>query len=354
MSAAASISWKKEQTLLDLFRQTEQQGGKLRIEGLGHRLLIPNSESGAEKYSLASWDSLLSYHPADLVVSVEAGMRVKTLNAILREHDQWIPLTVADGQDDTLGGALSAGVDGIWRGGYGPLRDRVLGLVVVSPGFGVIRAGAGVVKNVAGYNLPRLFLGSRGNLGVITQITLKVSPILPEQRSWMWTDSPANLTAKARQLISQARPWAAIMLVREPNPGEERYKLWAAWHGMAMDHVVSAATKEEAQEEKNPPVLPQPQDPSSWATLKGAVPLTRIEDLVATWKDGEFAVECQSGDFFGFVPRSSVKSLVEWIRFNGGGVRVLQGSRLDQPPKLPDYWARLKTAYDPMGILEGG
>ncbi|MCL4319465.1 MAG: FAD-binding protein [Firmicutes bacterium] len=352
MSLPASIS-AREQTLLDLFRRVEHQGAKLKIQGLGHRLSTPKSdEFCCQTYSLAPWDALLSYHPADLVVSVEAGMSVSVLNSILREHDQWIPLTVADGQDDSIGGALSAGVDGIWRGAYGPFRDRVLGVVVATPGFGVIRTGGAVVKNVAGYNLPRLFLGSRGTLGVMTQVTLKVSPLFPEQQSWMWTDSMDRLIAKARQLISQARPWAALLLVQDQNQGQDPSRLWAAWHGAAIPNTVSLAVGGDAEEGATLPRLCHPQTALTWLTLRGAVPLNQIEALASKWEDGPLALECQSGDFFGFLPLTATEPMVKWIRGCGGGVRVLEGPELSTPPSvLEDYWTRLKKAYDPRGIL---
>ncbi len=338
----------QERELLAVFAEVRRDNQTLRVEGLGHRLQRPAGEPATRSYSLTGWNDIVAYHPADLVVTVEAGMSVKALNRILAEHGQWIPLTVADGQDDTVGGAVSAGLDGIWRGGYGSFRDRVLGLRVLTPGFGAIQVGAAVVKNVAGYNLSRLFFGSRGTLGIITQVTLKVSPLPQSRRYWAWEGSLSEMSAKANDLMGWATPWAGIAFIADPS--QKGTRLWAAWHGVAETVDYLAATKEPGSPDL--PLMTRPWKPGA-VTLKGAVPRKTVQDVIGVWENGLLAVEWQSGGFLGTLSEEDAPRMENWIRERSGGVAVLSGLHEDLPvpPALMPIWKRLKDAYDPQAIL---
>lgn len=338
----------REQDLLATFDDVWRQGQTLVVEGLGNRVRRPLEKVSSRIYSLAHWTDIVAYHPADLVVTVEAGITISALNQVMANHAQWLPLTVADGQDDTVGGAVAAGVDGIWRGGYGPFRDRVLGLRVLTPGFGAIQAGSKVVKSVAGYNLPRIFMGSRGSLGVITQVTLKVSPRPKSRWNWVWQGELRDMVAKADELMGWAAPWASIALISDPRYGVIR--LWAEWHGVAetVDYLVQMGGP-------GAPDLPLLQ--GTWSsrevTLKGAVPRRIIGDFIRTWQDGPLVVEWQSGGFMGSLSESGAQRMMYWIRERSGGVEVLSGPGWEQPmaPSLARTWRHLKDAYDPHAIL---
>ncbi|MCL5116551.1 MAG: FAD-binding protein, partial [Firmicutes bacterium] len=141
---------------------------------------------------MSAWSYIRQYDPEDLVMTVGAGTRLSTVSETLARESQWLPLNVPDGGDDSIGGAVATQLDGWYRGGYGPFRDRVLGLRVVTPAFGPIFVGSRVVKNVAGFNLPRLFAGTRGSLGVITEVTLRVSPRPPVEALWVHPIAPGE------------------------------------------------------------------------------------------------------------------------------------------------------------------
>ncbi|NTW04134.1 MAG: FAD-binding protein, partial [Oscillochloris sp.] len=119
---------------------------------------------------------VLQYEPDDLTIGVEAGMTVSELRDILAEHGQILPLDVPRPDEATIGGLVAAAADSPRRLGYGTLRDWVLALMVVEADGTVLRLGAQVVKNVTGYDLVKLFVGSRGTLGVIASVSLKVFP----------------------------------------------------------------------------------------------------------------------------------------------------------------------------------
>jgi len=114
-----------------------------------------------------------AYDPGDLTISLEAGVRVANAVAACTEYQQLLPI---EGEGGTIGGALALAQSGPLRVGFGGLRDFCIGISFLT-GDGVSGRGGGrVVKNVAGYDLMKLFIGSYGSLGVITSANFKVFP----------------------------------------------------------------------------------------------------------------------------------------------------------------------------------
>lgn len=118
--------------------------------------------------------SVVSYDPADLVATVDAGLAVAELDATLGEHGQEWCADIVPGS--TVGGAIASGTSSLRRFAAGPLRDSVLGLELVDGRGRVIRVGGRTVKNSTGLDLVRLIAGSRGTLGVITRAHIRVRP----------------------------------------------------------------------------------------------------------------------------------------------------------------------------------
>ena len=129
--------------------------------------------------SLEKLDRVVDYPADDMTITVEAGIRVSQLARTLAKHRQWLPIDIPNADRATIGGALATNTSGPRRYACGTLRDYLLGLTAVDGLGESFVAGGRVVKNAAGYNLPRLLVGSLGTLGVITQVTLMVRP-LPE------------------------------------------------------------------------------------------------------------------------------------------------------------------------------
>jgi glycolate oxidase FAD binding subunit len=118
--------------------------------------------------------TVVEWSPADLTVIVEAGVPVAELATTLAQRGQTAVLPEGSG---TVGGAVAAGLSGWARLRYGPIRDRTLEVVLATGDGRLVRGGAPVVKNVTGYDLPRLAAGSFGSLGLICRIALKLWPI---------------------------------------------------------------------------------------------------------------------------------------------------------------------------------
>jgi glycolate oxidase FAD binding subunit len=124
---------------------------------------------------------VIDYQPTDLIVTVQAGVTLQRLQEVLSERAQYMPWNPPLPERSTIGGIVASGRSGSWRWAHGTPRDRLLAMRAVRADGTAFKSGAKVVKSVAGYDLHHLFCGSWGTLGVITEVTLKVSP-LPEAR----------------------------------------------------------------------------------------------------------------------------------------------------------------------------
>ncbi len=119
----------------------------------------------------------------DQTVTVQAGCTIAALQSKLAEHGQRLALDVLWPDKATVGGVIAANDSGALRFRYGSVRDLLLGVTTVLPNGTIARSGGKVVKNVAGYDLPKLLTGSMGTLGVITEATFRVHPLPRETRT---------------------------------------------------------------------------------------------------------------------------------------------------------------------------
>jgi len=118
-----------------------------------------------------------------MTITVQAGMPIGRLREVLAEEKQQLPIDCHDSKI-TIGAMVASNTAGSRQFGYGTLRDYLIGMEAVDGQGRIFHAGGRVVKNVAGYDLCRLMIGSRGALGVLTQVTLKVKPIPEQQRGF--------------------------------------------------------------------------------------------------------------------------------------------------------------------------
>ncbi len=156
---------------------------------------------------------IVDVQPFDMTVSVRAGTPYAELDAALAEHGQECPLDASDASA-TVGGIIATGLSGLRRLGHGPLRDHVLEVEFVTAEGKVARGGGPTVKNVTGYDVPRLFVGSLGTLGVITRVTLRTRP-RPAASEWFETATAASVLRGALfapTAIVRARGVTAVLL----------------------------------------------------------------------------------------------------------------------------------------------
>jgi len=131
--------------------------------------------------STAKLNRITDYSPADLTVTAQAGVTLAQLQETLAAHGQFLPLDVALPARQTVGGMIAARADSLRRLTYGSVRDSLLGVTVLNSRGEWVLGGGKVVKNVAGYDLPKLYCGSFGTLGLIAEATFKVAPLPPAE-----------------------------------------------------------------------------------------------------------------------------------------------------------------------------
>jgi glycolate oxidase FAD binding subunit len=139
----------------------------------GDRVSI-ESDAGDVVLSTRRLNRILEHEPGDLTAIVEAGLRLSELQAALEPHGQMLALDPPG--DPTIGACLAADLSGPRRHRYGAMRDLVIGVTVVLADGTIASSGGKVVKNVAGYDLGKLFSGSRGRLGLIARVGLRLHP----------------------------------------------------------------------------------------------------------------------------------------------------------------------------------
>jgi glycolate oxidase FAD binding subunit len=168
--------------LADMVRRAGQEAQSLYPVGGGTMLGMGNRPFLAGwAVSLAGLQQVIEYPARDMTITVQSGITMARLQEILAPENQRLPIDVPHADRATLGGVLAANMSGSRRFGYGTLRDYVLGISAVNDEGHEIKGGGRVVKNVAGYDLCKLFVGSLGTLGIITQATLKLRPRAEEQ-----------------------------------------------------------------------------------------------------------------------------------------------------------------------------
>jgi glycolate oxidase FAD binding subunit len=167
----------------DLVRRAAAEGQALYPLG-GRTLLdigLPPTRPGYA-VDLRGLSQVIDYPARDMTITVQAGITLAQLQALLATENQRLPIDVPRPEQATLGGALAANVSGPRRLGFGTLRDYVIGISTVNDEGQEVKAGGRVVKNVAGYDLCKLHIGALGTLGIISQVTLKLRP-RPEGRA---------------------------------------------------------------------------------------------------------------------------------------------------------------------------
>lgn len=172
----------------DAIRSLAADGAAFALLGGGTELALGNAPRALDTLvRTTGLDRVVEYAPEDQTITVEAGITFAELDRVLAEHGQMLPLDVPDRHRATVGGAIAANTSGRRRLRYGTVRDLIVGVGIVRPDGTPARGGGKVVKNVAGFDLPKLMVGSLGTLGAITRATFRLYP-LPEARAALRID----------------------------------------------------------------------------------------------------------------------------------------------------------------------
>lgn len=288
---------------------------------------------------------IISLVPEDLTVVVEAGTRVRDLVERLSEHGQTAVLNGLP-EESTVGGAVAAGLSGWERLRYGPIRDRTLEVVLATGDGRVVRGGAPLVKNVTGYDLPRLLTGSFGSLGLISRVALKLWP-RGRQTATVAVDDAE------RALATAYRPLAVI----EQDDGVQVYLSGTAAEVEAQASGIGGTVREGLH-------WPEPLAGDTVLVVRVPRPLTRgaVDRVPPGWRyQAAFGVGevrmAGAGD-----PTGVLSGLRAWATEMGGAAVIERAPDPvyatvdpwgDPGPSLP-LQRRVKDAFDPLRICNPG
>lgn len=215
--------------LTDRIRHATQTGQPLRLRGGGTKDFLGQSLQG-EVLDTIAYTGILSYEPSELVITVRTGTPLAEVEAALAEKGQRFAFEPPHfGHGATIGGMVAAGLSGPARASVGAVRDFVLGARLINGKGEHLTFGGQVMKNVAGYDVSRLLAGSWGQLGLITEVSLKVLPVAPGEATLMcagvsqqqaltlinrWGGQPLPLNASAWVHDTGASPAQDYFFVR--------------------------------------------------------------------------------------------------------------------------------------------
>lgn len=283
---------------------------------------------------------VVMYDPAELTVTVGAGTTVEELSGILSEANQECVLDPRDATA-TIGGTLACGLSGLRRLRYGPLRDRVLEVRFATAAGELVRGGGPTVKNVTGYDMPRLLVGSFGTLGVLTRVVLRCQP-RPMHAQWGHTsDDPATVLARSFRASAVLWDGARTSVLSEGHP----------------DDVVSQIAKLGLEAQEGPPPVPVGAHRGRASVAPAdVIAVGRSLDAIvgARWIAeagvGTLHVACDEESTLADA-RQAVTQHGGWL-LREEGAPGLDGFGVELPNAA--LMARVKTAFDPTNKLAAG
>lgn len=186
----------------DAVRDAARSGGAVRIAGRGTWLDAGRPVEPTETLSLAGHSGVVEYEPGDFTLTARAGTTLEELAQATLSHRQFLPLDPYGDASGTLGATVATAASGPLAHAFGTPRDNVIGLEVVTGDGSIVQSGGRVVKNVAGFDLTRLFTGSWGTLGAITEVSvrLRALPAVDETVAMSIDDRPGASGAFVRAL----------------------------------------------------------------------------------------------------------------------------------------------------------
>lgn len=166
---------------------------------------------------LTGMNKILAYEPHDLTLGIEPGVACADLDRELRQKGQFLPIAPSFQEQATLGGIVAAAVDSPLRYGYGTSRDFLLGIEFVT-GEGITsKSGGRVVKNVTGYDLHKLFIGSLGTLGIITRLNFRTFPLPPRTQMFVIAFSAAARAFEFCRLLVNSPLDPKVLEILDPE-----------------------------------------------------------------------------------------------------------------------------------------
>jgi glycolate oxidase FAD binding subunit len=319
---------------------------------------------------------VVSHAPGDLTIRVRPGEDLRALNRALRAHGQHLALRPPGGTIATVGGAVGGDAWGPERLAWGAPRDIVLGLRVVDGRGQAFTTGGHVVKNVSGLDIGKLFVGSFGTLGVLTEVSLRLRPLAPARALWAARTSDAAAAWKAVramldpefQLVGLAVDWRGespvVSVAMEGVDRELQAQLPRLGNLVGSGDMLPAAATEEAWAAAH-----EPAPFEAWALLRCEVPDGALEELYGQVVARPESRRCLAWPGLGTLwcalaagSEDALRALRGAAEAAGGRAILVQAPDplpVDFPPfgdtgALAPLLAGIKRRFDPSGILAPG
>lgn len=388
-----------EAALADRITQAAARNEPLLVQGNGTKAGMLRPVQAERVVSTADDSGIVLYSPQELIISARAGTPLSVVEAALAEKGQHLiaeppDLSVLLGLTDrpqTIGGVTATNLSGPRRVAWGAVRDHVMGIRAVTGRGEVIHSGGRVLKNVTGLDLCKLFTGSHGTLGVITEVTLKVLPA-PEQTGTLaipGLDAAAAVAALSAALGSPFSVSAAAWLPKEAAARVPELAGFGA--GVALARIEDFAASVTYRTEKlaaqlalaGTVILDDATSRAVWRAVRDVRPLA-AEPGDAVWRVS-VRPSAGAGVMTGLTKGHGMTGYLDW----GGGLVWLTGPATeavhlaieaaatraggqwtlmrapdslrnavrvvpDEPPPLARITRRVKAAFDPKGIMNPG
>jgi len=361
-----------------------------------HRLLVAPLGRGTRRHwgqvprpldlvlSLRRLDRILAYEPADLTCSVEAGVTLGQLDAALQAYRQFLPLDPPRAEASTIGGIVATAASGPYRARYGTIRDLLLGVTVVQADGTVVKGGGRVVKNVTGYDMPKLYVGALGTLGVVVVAHLRLHPRPAAEATRVFGFRSAEAALEAALAVMDAPLVASrLQLANEPDGGSLAVMVGSVADGVrAQEARIAALCERGGGTVRSIGGAPEawwarvreaawPEGPECLALRIGVRPTDVVKALRAVEAAADGAVrataEVANGVLHVVLSRpGDVAARLARVREGVGalgGTCVVEHAPLAVKPSL-DVWGdvgpalgpmrRLKAELDPQGMLNPG
>ncbi|MCB1962328.1 MAG: glycolate oxidase subunit GlcE [Rhodocyclaceae bacterium] len=344
-----------QQVWVERIRAAADTGTQLRIRGGGSKDFYGQHTEGAV-FDTREHRGVISYEPTELVITVRAGTPLVELEAVLAERGQMLGFEPPHfGPDATVGGCVAAGLSGPRRAAAGAVRDFVLGVTLIDGRGDVLRFGGEVMKNVAGYDVSRLMVGSLGTLGVLLDVSLKVLPVPV-------AEATLRFEADEVRALKQFNAWGA-----QPLPITA--SCWSAG-AMCVRLSGAAAAVEAAARQLGGDRLEDAAATAHWAGMReqrngffgGNAPLWRVSvPSVAAplGLDGAQLIEWGGAQRW-LRSEADVRRIRDRAAALGGHATLFRGkdaaTAVFHPlaPALKTIHSRLKASFDPAGIFNPG
>jgi len=343
----------------------------LALQGMGSKRPLCPPASDCVTLDLSGLSGVISYLPAEQILTAYAGTPVRDVMPLLAANNQQFSFDPPRWQGwpdtGTLGGMVASGLAGPRRWKAGGVRDHLLGFSAISGRGESFKAGGHVVKNVTGYDLPKLMAGSWGTLAVLTEVTLRVTPLATGETTLVLT--AATIDAAAQLLRLAARGAVAVTSLAALTPG------LAARAGLPGPAALlrlegsddTRAARIAGLAALGPPAISLEGQPSRdlWASLRDGrlfAPGQAVWRLTVAPTQGVDMLEGGEGilDWAGGLvvrpgapgPATAPLPFGRALFFPAIGQSAAEISY--PPPPLLPLMRRIKTGFDPMGILNPG